>query len=685
MLSFIAHSFFTETVIFLSYILICIALLKRRFSLRATVLAVSGTAAVIVGIQAVITLSQIATLALTLLPLTAYLPFSVLLYLLSDCGVFETAAVCSVGGLAVLTLKSLNTILNDIRFIFFEKGSIIGNTYYVITNVVTAFAAAVLVFIAFRFIRKAFRCYVFEDRRDRLLISVPMALIFLMLCYYLNSTTDTIILIITMLIALSVFLIIAKLLTSEAQLIQTRRSEKEMSDYLEIQRRGYDILVHKIEAGRVHRHDMRHHLTIIEGLAKQGECEKIIEYTGKMNDSLSLLENVSYCKNPEINAVLSEYITRGKNAGCRVTQKTALPQKLPFAEDDVCIVLANSIENAINACAKLPEEQRYINISTEFTDGHRLLISVKNPCKEQIAFDENGLPAAQNQSQDSDEHGIGLYSISRTVEKYNGFMRCKLENGEFVFKAAMFYEDNVSKSKFARPVSISKRVMTSLLGLGFGTLLVLNIFPAASEAASTLFSVNIRTIHSLVLGWGDNSLNINSPEFEGNGSDGLNNAVTKYTDEAKKKFLWYFNRRYDGYVAEDMRYTVIRDDDKYFIAQFNVTINAGGSMDYSRWITFDKSAGKVLELSDLFKEDSDYINVISAKILEMMIYRNENENGSFFVEGDDAFTGISEDANFYIDSFDRLVIVFDEYEVAPGFMGSPEFYFTKEALKEIVR
>ena len=68
-----------------------------------------------------------------------------------------------------------------------------------------------------------------------------------------------------------------------------------------------------------------------------------------------------------------------------------------------------------------------------------------------------------------------------------------------------------------------------------------------------------------------------------------------------------------------------------------------------------------------------------------MKYIIEAEDVSFFIDGDDAFTGISDDANFYIDGFDRLVIVFDEYEVAPGFMGSPKFYINQSVLDEIAR
>ena len=680
---FIGGSEFTEAVIFLSYILICAALFKSRFSRRVTALAFGAAGIVIAGVNTAVMLSgtENINLMLTLLPLTAYLPFSVLLYFLSDGGIFETAAVCSVGVLGVLILKSLNRILIK-NFDLNEEIDPLSQTEHIMMNAVTMLAAAGLVFIAFRFIGKSFRFCITENRQNRLSLTVPIFTIFLMMFYYLNSTTNSVTLIFTMLIALSIFFIIAKLLNSGAELMRVKRSEKELFEYIDIQRRGYDRVVQKMESTREYRHDMRHHLVVIEGLAKKGECDKIIEYTSNLNGSLGELDGMSYCKNPEINAVLSEYIGRAEGAGCRITQNLTLPELLPFEENDICLILANVIDNAINACSELPGEERYINISAAYEDGHRLLISVENPCSRSIEFGENGLPVTDEHS---DEHGIGLRSVKRIAEKYNGFMHCTLENGEFVFHAALFYDNSSAKRGDIRSAGLPKRAMSSVVGFGLGALIILNIMPSAADAASSLLSINIRTIRSFNLGWGDNSISVDSPEFDGNGANDLNSAVKNYTDEAKEKFLWYFNRRHNGYVAEDMKYTVIRDDEKYFIARFNVTVNAGGSMDYSRWIVYDKDAEKVLKLADLFKEGSNYIGILSAEILEQMKYKNEHEGGAFFVDGDDAFTEISGDANFYIDSFDRLVIVFDEYEVAPGSMGSPEFFIHSRITQDIVR
>lgn len=670
-----------ESIIFISYVLICMALFKRRFSRRATAAAFCSVLLAIVGIQTAIVLSGEATLMSTLVPLTAYLPFTAAFFFLSAGGLFENAAISFIGLLEVLILNSLKKILINVVAAHNTWDAAI----YFICDVLIALAAAGLVFITFKRLRKVFRlCIAQTDHKSDLILFVPIILILLTLFYFLSSTTDIPILIFTVLTALSIFLIIAKLLNTTANLMGAKRAEKELYEYIDVQRRGYERVVQKMETSREYRHDMRHHLAVIEGLAKQGENDKIVEYTSNLNGSFGKLENIGYCKNSELNALLSEYIGRAENAGCKVTQSCILPETFPFEETDVCLVLANAIDNAINACSKLPSENRYIKITAAYTDGHKLLVAVENPCADTVKFGENGLPVST--AQGSDEHGIGLRSVKRVTEKYNGFLRCMQENGKFIFQAALFYDgSSAPKGKSAKPLKKAARVAETALGLGLGAIVVLNASPTVADAASKLLSIDIRTIQDIGFKWGSSSMDIQSPEFDGDGADKLNSATKDYVGEAKEKFMWYFDRRYAGYVGEDMKYTVIRDDDKYFIVRFEVTVNAGGSLSYSRWINYDKSADKVLELADIFKEDSDYIGVLSAEILEQMKYKNEHENGVFFVEGADAFTEIAPDANFYIDSFNRLVIVFDEYEVAPGSTGSPEFFISSKITEEIAR
>ena len=102
----------------------------------------------------------------------------------------------------------------------------------------------------------------------------------------------------------------------------------------------------------------------------------------------------------------------------------------------------------------------------------------------------------------------------------------------------------------------------------------------------------------------------------------------------------------------------------------------------------DKNTGNIIELKDLFKDDS-YIDVLSQNIKEQMKEQMANdENKIYFVDADipeGNFEKIKEDQNFYFNNENNLVICFDEYEVAPGYMGPVEFVIPKDVTNDILK
>ena len=163
-----------------------------------------------------------------------------------------------------------------------------------------------------------------------------------------------------------------------------------------------------------------------------------------------------------------------------------------------------------------------------------------------------------------------------------------------------------------------------------------------------------------------------------------------YIQAVKKEFFWYFSQKYQGYVASDTDYNILRNDDRLLSICFYTTLNVGGSGEYSRCFTLDKTTGKVLTLADLFAEGSDYIGVISADIMRQMTEQVESGEGDYFIPGgiwspEECFKAIAADQNFYIDETNKLLIIFDEYEVAPGSMGMPQFIIETTVLDDILR
>ena len=194
-------------------------------------------------------------------------------------------------------------------------------------------------------------------------MSFPVLMIVLMFSYVSNSTTDETLLILLLLTACSIFLVLVRLLTSASVISRLKESEKAVAHQMEIQRREYEDICKKMEMSRIYRHDMRHHLLVLEKLAEQSNVESVVQYISSLNGRLSETEKERYCENPTINAVLAASIGQAKEAHCSVTANVLLPSELPLDEMDVCVVLANAVENAVNACLKIKKQKdRYIRI-----------------------------------------------------------------------------------------------------------------------------------------------------------------------------------------------------------------------------------------------------------------------------------------------------------------------------------
>ena len=115
--------------------------------------------------------------------------------------------------------------------------------------------------------------------------------------------------------AVSIFLVLTRVLTSAAALARMKETERAVADQLQRQRREYEDICKKMEMGRVFRHDMRHHLQVLEGLAKQEDDESIARYIGNLNSRLSGIEKQTYCENPTVNAVLAFLYRPGRRGG----------------------------------------------------------------------------------------------------------------------------------------------------------------------------------------------------------------------------------------------------------------------------------------------------------------------------------------------------------------------------------
>ncbi len=139
-----------------------------------------------------------------------------------------------------------------------------------------------------------------------------------------------------------------------------------------------------------------------------------------------------------------------------------------------------------------------------------------------------------------------------------------------------------------------------------------------------------------------------------------------------------------GFHSFETTWAVIVNSPAWFTLKISsLEIMAGGSNFY-KYYNIDKATGEYVKIGGLFKEGSDYIGIISRNIISQMMARMDaDEDAVYWIAGDNAFIAIKPDQNYYFNDNGELVIVFDEYEVAPGSMGSPEFVIPGSAISDI--
>ena len=140
-------------------------------------------------------------------------------------------------------------------------------------------------------------------------------------------------------------------------------------------------------------------------------------------------------------------------------------------------------------------------------------------------------------------------------------------------------------------------------------------------------------------------------------------------------------------VNQDMEAT---DNTLYYTVKLSVLETEASGYEHNQFYTIDKQTGNVVTLADLFAEGSDYISAISENIKTQMKEQMAADEGViYFLDNDDMpefnFQGITEQTNFYFNERGELVIVFDEYEVAPGSMGAPEFVIPQEVTAALLK
>lgn len=178
----------------------------------------------------------------------------------------------------------------------------------------------------------------------------------------------------------------------------------------------------------VYRHDMRHHLNMLSGYLAAGKPAQAEEYIREIQAGMDAITPRRYCENDAVNLLCSSFAGKAARLGIQLKVEAGLPETLPLPHTELCTLISNGLENALNAASGT--EEKWV----EFFCGiraNRLLVEIKNPYCGQVAL-RDGLPVSDRQG-----HGYGCYSIKTIAERLRGVCGFQPENGIFTLRIAL--------------------------------------------------------------------------------------------------------------------------------------------------------------------------------------------------------------------------------------------------------
>lgn len=209
---------------------------------------------------------------------------------------------------------------------------------------------------------------------------------------------------------------------------------KLIEKQLELQLNHYNKLAENREVLSEVIHDFKNHLNCIYNLYKYEKKNDLGNYIENLI-SITDPEKVIDTGNPVIDAVLSEKLDMADKMGIKFRHELNLPSNVEIEYTDLCIVLGNSLDNAIEACKRINDNMlnKEIRLSMNHRDSYMIIV-ITNTC-DQLPI--KGEKFYRSSKSSPELHGIGLQSIERTVKKYNGNMVVKCERNIFELEIVM--------------------------------------------------------------------------------------------------------------------------------------------------------------------------------------------------------------------------------------------------------
>lgn len=272
-------------------------------------------------------------------------------------------------------------------------------------------------------------------------------------CYYINGNIY-LNLSLALLLLFSAYLMILSLISSiqaadiyrDFALSTSRLAQAKAQ--ITMQTEYYNMLSAQINEVRSVRHDVRHFIGALKRLSDEGRYEELNRFLSEYAAKVDPAPLPVFCENTVANSILGYYFLRLKERGTVLRCTCQIPKQLTVSDSDLCVVLGNALENAMEACSKVENpEARFVSAEARTING-KLLVKITNAYNGVLNQADDRYLTTKN----TPYHGIGLQNIEKVVNACKGFIKTE-HNGTVFTLMAAFPESRAETP----PISVSRQ------------------------------------------------------------------------------------------------------------------------------------------------------------------------------------------------------------------------------------
>lgn len=239
-----------------------------------------------------------------------------------------------------------------------------------------------------------------------------------------NLVTNAIFIVIIVFYALGIGIAIMSSLKTRYQIESNIKDE-----YLRTTREYVRLVRKNARETRKLRHDMGAHISALDYYLEREQYEKAKGYLGQLKQrQTQAIRRIVSVNHELVDAILAEVQYQSEADGIRWEVEGMFPIELKLPDFDLCTIFSNVLNNSVEACRRLLEEQRYIQLSIRQLN-HQLLVEVCNPVEQLVEIEKLGTITSKK---DKENHGYGIDNIQDMVKQNGGELLFENEKGKFI-------------------------------------------------------------------------------------------------------------------------------------------------------------------------------------------------------------------------------------------------------------